>query len=152
MPSISTQTDHCCDVIGRLNDEFLEASDEITTLKNKLRAAEEDAVREYWGQNPTVQDEISHPYDPEGSIPDGWLCGDLYNEFKRLQHEEDGVAWNHPTKAQGWTKIQKHHRKYRMDHGEKWPAGKLLVKDGRRIFKQEDGTYLDISGQLLVAS
>jgi hypothetical protein len=48
MPTIYTQTDDCCDIIGRLNQEFLQVSDEITALKNKLRIAEEDEAREYW--------------------------------------------------------------------------------------------------------
>ena len=130
--------------LNEANRKIAELQEQLTALRNQ-----DDNYR----QEATVQDEISRPYDPEGSIPDGWLCGDLYNEVKRLQYEENGVAWNHSTKAQAWTKIQKHHRKYRTDHGGEWPAGKLLVKDdGQRIFKQDDGTYLGTIGQLLVAS
>ena len=37
MPTISTQTDPCVDVIARLNDEFRETLDENNRLKTELR-------------------------------------------------------------------------------------------------------------------
>ena len=128
--------------LNEANRKIAELQEQLTALRNQ-----DDNCR----QDPTFQEKIL--YDPEGSIPDGWRQEELYKEVKRLQDNESGVAWNHSTKAQAWTKIQKHHRKYHTDHGGEWPAGKLLVKDdGQRIFKQDDGTYLDTSGQLLVAS
>lgn len=48
MPTVYTQTDDCLDVIGRLNQEFFQANDEIHTLRKQLSFAQEDMAREYW--------------------------------------------------------------------------------------------------------
>jgi hypothetical protein len=50
MPTISTQTDECVDVIDCLNQEFDVLQDENFQLKLELKETREQAARDYWSQ------------------------------------------------------------------------------------------------------
>jgi hypothetical protein len=48
MPTISTQTDECVDVIDCLNQEFDVLQDENFQLKLELKETREQGARDYW--------------------------------------------------------------------------------------------------------
>lgn len=47
MPTISTQTDPCCDVIDKLNEEFAEIQDELLATQKQLKVEQLESAREY---------------------------------------------------------------------------------------------------------